>query len=117
MAELKKSGGSTKKFLVYSILLSLVLLVAFVLTAWKYWQSSGELETTKTEYATSQKSLHKAEIKGLLTQAIVELQRGEFELALKDTSGFFTKLQEEVDKSDEGAYLIEESGEIENYIR
>lgn len=114
MTELKKSGGSTKKFLVYSILLSLVLLVAFVFTAWKYWQSSGELETTKTEYAKTQRSFHKAEIQGLLTQAIVELQRGEFDLALKDTSGFFTKLSEEVDKSDEGAYLIEERGELKN---
>ena len=88
---------------------ALVLLVVFLLGLIPMWlqkrQVSNDLETT-------QKQLRKSEIKGLLTTAIVESKRGEYEPARKDTSDFFTRLNAEIDKNDESALTKEERGKL-----
>ncbi len=64
------------------------------------------------ELAKTQGQLRKAEIRGLLTTAIVESNRGEYEPARQATSDFFTRLRSEIDKGDESALTKEERGKL-----
>ncbi|MBA3633731.1 MAG: hypothetical protein H0W58_13135 [Acidobacteria bacterium] len=88
---------------------ALILLVVFLLGLIPMWlqkrQVSQDLETT-------QKQLRKSEIKGLLTTAIVEAKRGEYEPARKDTSEFFTRLKAEIDRDEDSALTQEERDKL-----
>ncbi len=88
---------------------ALILLVVFLLGLIPMWlqkrQVSNDLETT-------QKQLRKSEIKGLLTTAIVESKRGEYEPARKATSDFYTRLRAEIDKGERSALTNEEHGKL-----
>lgn len=101
----EKSPSNLRRWGIYA----LVLLVVFLLGLIPMWlqkrQVSQELETT-------QKQLRKSEIKGLLTTAIVESKRGEYEPARKNTSEFFTRLNAEIDKNDESALTKEERAKL-----
>lgn len=77
-----------------------ILLIVFLIGLIPMWMQK---RAVTNELATTQKQLRKAEIKGLLTSAIVESNRGEYEPARKDTSEFFTRLQAEIDKGEESA--------------
>ncbi len=77
-----------------------VLLIAFLLGLVPMWMQK---RAVAEELATAQKQLRKSEIKGLLTTAIVESNRGEYEPARQEASDFFTRLRAEIEKGDESA--------------
>ena len=97
--------GFVQKNLVCILLLVLVLVLLLPLMGWQYWSFSSEYETVSEELRETRHSFHKERIKGLLASALFEAQRGRFELALQDMSSFFTTLNDEIAKADEGAFL------------
>ncbi len=88
---------------------ALILLVVFLLGLVPMWLQKREVAQ---ELETTQKQLRRAEIEGLLTTAIVESKRGEYEPARKDTSEFFTRLDAEIKKEDESALTKDERGKL-----
>ena len=86
-----------KRWGIYALILLIVFLLGFVPMWLQKREVSQNLETT-------QKQLYKSEIKGLLTTAIVEARRGEYESARKNTSDFYTRLRSEIDRGDESVY-------------
>ncbi len=88
---------------------ALILLVVFLLGLIPMWLQKREVSR---ELDATQKQLRKSEIKGLLTTSIVEAKRGEYEPARKDTSDFFTRLDAEIKKEEEGALTNEERGKL-----
>ena len=101
----EKPSGNLRRWGIYAF----VLLVVFLLGLIPMWLQNREVSQ---ELETTQKQLRKSEIKGLLTTAIVESKRGEYEPARKDTSDFFTRLNAEIDKGDESALTKEERGKL-----
>jgi hypothetical protein len=86
-----------------------VLLIVFLIGLVPMWIQKRAVQN---ELATSQKQLRKSEISSLLTTAIVEANRGEYEPARRNTSDFFTRLQSEVDKGEESALTKEERDKL-----
>lgn len=86
-----------------SKLIRLAVLVAIVLIAFLAGLIPMTLQkwSVQDELAIAQKKLRQSEIKGLLTSAIVEAKRGEYEPARKSVSDFFTRLDVE-QKAEEG---------------
>lgn len=105
VAEKPKSGLT--RWGVYALILLIVFLLGLVPMWMQKRQVSQELDTT-------QKQLHKSEIKALLTTAIVEAKRGEYEPARKATSDFFTRLNAEIEKGDESALTKEERDKLKS---
>ncbi len=94
-----------KQWSIYALILLIVFLLGFVPMWLQKREVSQNLDLT-------QKQLQKSEIKGLLTTAIVEARRGEYEPARKDTSDFYTRLRAELDKGETSAYSKEEQAKI-----
>lgn len=92
-------------------LYALVLLMVFLLGFIPMWLQKREVAR---ELDTTQKQLRKSEIKGLLTTAIVESKRGEYEPARQDTSDFFTRLDAEIKKDEESALTSEERNKLKS---
>ena len=101
----EKPSSNLRRWGIYALVLLVVFLLGFIPMWLQKRQVLQELETT-------QKQLRKSEIKGLLTTAIVESKRGEYEPARKDTSDFFTRLNAEIEKADESALTKEERGKL-----
>lgn len=101
----EKPPSNLRRWGIYALILLVVFLLGLIPMWWQKRQVSNELETT-------QKQLRKSEIKGLLTTAIVESKRGEYEPARKNTSDFFTRLNAEIDKGETSALTKEERGKL-----
>ncbi|MGI8640404.1 MAG: hypothetical protein ACR2MG_10735 [Pyrinomonadaceae bacterium] len=107
----EKPQSNLTRWGIYALILLMVFLAGFIPMWMQKRQVSQDLETTR-------KQLRKAEIKGLLTTAIVESKRAEYEPARKDTSEFFTRLRAEIDKSaendksDDSALTKDERGKL-----
>lgn len=86
-----------------------VLSIVFLLGLAPMWMQK---RAVVEDLATTQQQLHKSDIKGLLTTAIVESKRGEYETARKNTSNFFTQLRAEVDKGEESGFTKEERDKL-----
>ena len=102
----KKSSNMTR-WGIYA----LILLVVFLLGLVPMWLQKREVAQ---ELETTQKQLHRSEIEGLLTTAIVESKSGEYEPARKETSEFFTRLDAEIKKDDESALTKDERGKLKS---
>ncbi len=100
----EKPQSNLTRWGLYALVLLMVFLAGFIPMWLQKRDVSKELDATRKE-------LHKSEIKGLLTTAIVESKRGEYEPARKDTSEFFTRLDDEIKKGDESALT---NGERDN---
>lgn len=87
----------------------LVLLLAFLLGFVPMWLKS---RTVSQELHTTQKQLRKTEIKNLLTTAIVEAKNGEYETARQNASEFFTNLDAEIAKGEQGSLTTEQSQKL-----
>lgn len=98
-------ANKMKKIGIYAAVLLIVFLLGFIPMWLQKREVSGEL-------ATTQKQLYRAEIKNLLTTAIVESRRGEYEAARQSTSDFYTRLRAEIDKADSGIYTNDERGKL-----
>lgn len=101
----EKSQSNLTRWGIYALILLIVFLLGLIPVWLQKRQVSQELDTT-------QKQLRKSEIKGLLTTAIVEAKRGEYEPARKDTSDFFTRLDSEIKKDTESALTSDERGKL-----
>ncbi len=104
----QEAEGLIRRNLIYIILLVFVFLFGLSITGWQWWQTSSELKTTNTKLEETDKKLKREAIKGEISSAIVETQRGQFEIALKDTSSFFSNLRDEVDSENNSAYTVEQ---------
>ncbi len=102
-----KPQSNLTRWGIYALILLLVFLLGLIPMWLQKRQISQELDTT-------QKQLRKSEIKGLLTTAIVESKRGEYEPARKDTSEFFTRLNAEIEKGEESALTSDERGKLKS---
>ena len=80
---------------------AVVLLIVFLLGLVPMWLKA---RTGAAEHEVTKKLLVKSELKGLVTTAIVDSGRGEYESARQDVSNFFTRLQSDLDKGEESAY-------------
>ena len=87
----------------------LVLLLAFLLGFIPMWLKS---RSVSQELGTTQKQLRKTEIKNLLTTAIVEAKNGEYETARQNASEFFTNLNAEIAKGEQGSLTTEQSQKL-----
>lgn len=101
----EKSPSNLRRFGIYA----LILLIVFLLGLIPMWLQKREVSQ---ELEIIQKLLRKSEIKSLLTTAIVESKRGEYEPARKDTSDFFTRLNAEIDKGEESALTEQERAKL-----
>lgn len=93
------------RWLIYATVLVIVFLLGLV-PMWLQKRAVAD------ELSNTQGHLRKAEIRGLLTTAIVESNRGEYEPARQATSDFFTRLRAEIVKGDESALTKEERGKL-----
>lgn len=82
-----------------------IVIVAFLIGLVPMWMQKNQVAR---ELASTQKQLSKSEIRGLLTTALVEANRGEYEAGRKNASEFFSSLRTEYDKNDEGSFPAEE---------
>lgn len=98
-------SGKMKKFGIYAGILLVVFLLGFV----PMWLQKREVSNLQK---ATQRQLDRTEIKGLLTTAIVEARRGEYESARQLTSDFYTRARGEIDKADGGIYSSDERGKL-----
>lgn len=86
-----------------------ILLVVFLLGFIPMWLQKRE--ASNLQIAT-QRQLDRTEIKGLLTAAIVEARRGEYESARQLTSDFYTRLRAQIDDTSGITYSSDERGKL-----
>lgn len=98
--KIKEKSGSGKivKLAVICAVVIIAFLVGFVPMMVQKWKVQDELTST-------QKQLRRSEIKGLLTTAIVEAKRGEYEQARQNASSFFTRLDVEQKAEEDARFL------------
>ncbi|MDQ3180804.1 MAG: hypothetical protein M3Q33_09815 [Acidobacteriota bacterium] len=101
----ERPPSSLRRWGIYALILLIVFLLGLIPMWLQKRQVSNDLQTT-------QKELRKSEIRGLLTTAIVESKRGEYEPARQATSGFFTRLRAEIDRNEESALTKDERGRL-----
>ena len=79
-----------RRFVAYVVLLIAAFLAGLVPMWLKFHESSGRLAAATHE-------LNLARAQGSLTSAVLDVQRGDFELAREAASSFFTSLRAETD--------------------
>lgn len=82
---------------IFAIALIIAFLVGFIPMYMKANDYAAEHEVTK-------KTLTRSEIGNLISKAIVDAKRGEYEPARQNTSDFFTRLDAEIKNGENGAY-------------
>lgn len=80
---------------------AIVLVIAFLVGFIPMWMKANDY-AAQTE--VTQKALTRSEIGNLIAKAIVDARRGEYESARQATSDFYTKLNAEIEKGENGAY-------------
>ena len=101
----EKKPSGINRWIIYAA----IVLVAFLLGFVPMWMKS---RTIGQELATTQKQLRRVEVRNLLTTAIVEARGGEYEPARQATSEFFTNLNTEIERADEGILTADERQKI-----
>lgn len=105
----EKTAGGSRRWIIYAGVLLIVFLLGFL----PMWLQKREADNLLT---MTQKQFDKAEIKGLLTAAIVDARRGEYETARQQTSDFYTRLRTEIDKADNSVYTSGERGKFQTLL-
>lgn len=100
-----KAQGKLPSWAIWGLVLLLAFLLGFVPMWLKSRSVSHELETT-------QKQLRKADLRNSLLTAIVEAQNGEYEIARQKASDFFTDLDAEIAKGEQGSLTTEQSQKL-----
>lgn len=91
----ERTKSNLPSWAIWGFALLAVFLLGFLPMWWQYRKANEA-------HVVTQKQLRKAEMKNLLTTAIVEAKNGEYETARQNASEFFTNLDAEVKKADEG---------------
>lgn len=102
----EKTTNASRRWIIYAV----VLLAVFLLGLVPMWLQNREVSS---QLATTQKQLGRSEIKGLLTGAIVDSRRGEYESARTATSDFYTRLRAEIDKGNDSLYTSDERQKLQ----
>ncbi len=102
MAETENNGKNPvkEKFMKWGIF-AIALIVAFLIGFIPMWMRANN---TAEEHEVTKKALTRSEISNLISKAIVDARRGEYETARQNTSDFFTKLNAEIEKAENSAY-------------
>ena len=104
--------GKTKSLLIKVGLIIAGLLIAFLAGFLPMWMQVNQVTA---EHERTKDILLKEEIVNSLMSGVIDARRGEYESARKDASDFFTRLREEIDKSDdESAYTTEQKANLKN---
>jgi hypothetical protein len=107
-SNVKSSGqGKLAKVGIYAV----ILLIAFLAGLIPMWLSA---RTCEAEHAETKKLLVKEQIANLVSSAIVDSGRGEYETARQEASDFFTKLNAEIDKAEGSAYKKEQIDKLKS---
>lgn len=77
------------------------LVIAFLIGFIPMWMKAN---TAAAEHEVTKKTLVRTEISNLISDAIVDARRGEYESARQETSDFYTKLNAEIEKGETSAY-------------
>jgi hypothetical protein len=96
-----KTQGKLPGWAIWAVILLVVFLLGFV-PMWLQYRSA--VQTTEE----TQKMLRKSEVKNLLMTAIVEARNGEYETGRQNASEFFTNLDAEIKRADEGNLTADE---------
>lgn len=94
----KKASSPLVKWGIFAGIVLIAFLIGLIPMLLQKWEVQSELAKTQTQ-------LRQSEIKGLLTSAIVEAKRGEYEPARQNASSYFTRLRAEEEKSAEESFL------------
>lgn len=100
-----QTQSNLKRYGMYALILLIVFLLGLVPMWLQKREISRQLDATQNE-------LQRSEINNLLTTAIVEARRGEYESARKNTSDFFTRLDAEIKEGETSAYSKEEQAKL-----
>ena len=90
-------------------IIAALVIAAFLIGLVPMWMES---RNNAAERDAARASLLRSEISNLLSSAIVDARRGEYETARQETSDFFTRLSAEQDKGDEGFLTADERGMV-----
>lgn len=94
----KNTSSPYVKWGIFAGIVLIAFLIGLIPMLMQKWEIQSELAKTQTQ-------LRQSEIKGLLTSAIVEAKRGEYEPARQSASSYFTQLRTEEEKSVEESFL------------
>jgi len=94
-------------------IIAAVIIAAFLAGFVPMWltarNNAGERDAVRSQ-------LRRSEIRNLLTSAIVDARRGEYEAARQETSNFFTRVTAEEDRGDESFMTAEQRASIKPLI-
>lgn len=102
MAETEKNERNPvkEKFVKWGIF-AIALIIAFLIGFIPMWMSANNCAE---EHEVTKKALTRSDISNLISKAIVDARRGEYEAARQNTSDFFTKLNAEIERNENSAY-------------
>jgi hypothetical protein len=98
--EVEKQDGTREKYIKWGIF-AIALIIAFLVGFVPMWMKANEYAA---EHEVTKKSLTRSEISNLVSTAIVDARRGEYEAARQHTSDFYTRLNAEIEKGENSAY-------------
>jgi hypothetical protein len=102
MAETEvKEPNVLKEKLVRWGIFAIALIIAFLVGFIPMWMKANDYAA---EHEVTKKTLARSEIGNLISKSIVDAKRGEYESARTNTSDFYTRLDSEIGKGENGAY-------------
>lgn len=99
-SEIRTENGFRSKLIKIGIVV-VVLLIVFLAGFIPMWM---KLNKEAADHSNTAKMLTRSEISNLITTAIVEARRGEYESARQKTSEFYTRLDAQIQSGESSAY-------------
>lgn len=96
----ENTNGTREKLIKWG-LFAVALIVAFLIGFIPMWMKANDYAA---EHEVTRKTLARSEISNLITTAIVNARRGEYEAARQSASDFYTRLDAEINKGETSAY-------------
>ncbi|CAN5601436.1 hypothetical protein BH20ACI4_BH20ACI4_20900 [soil metagenome] len=98
--EIKEQNVLKEKLVRWGIF-AIALIIAFLIGFIPMWMKASDYAA---EHEVTKKTLTRSENSNLISKAIVDAKRGEYESARNNTSDFYTRLNSEIEKGENGAY-------------
>ena len=100
-----KTGDTLKQKIMKIGIFAIALIIAFMLGFIPMWIKASN---AAKEHENTKQLLGRSEISNLISKAIVDARRGEYETARQSTSDFYTKLNTEIESADNTSYSASE---------
>lgn len=113
----EERGNWLRRNLIPIFLIFFAFLLGLSIMGWQYWKASGETLKTKSELIETNRSFQREKIKTLIMSAVIEANKGDHDLALVDTSRFFTSLRSEIDNNDNSVYFVDERARLKGVFQ